>query len=231
VFALDPESLVARARAATPPPRVPGRGESVVRGMIGFTLVSLGGFAPWMIAGRWLHRTVGEVGLYTVCAITFIGLSSPLLHQLIIGPGSRSRFYQLFSPAFLAYAVIWTTAWMTLARATGGMTAGIIGALAGTAAMGALLVCGFKAPEALWRVIAGLFIGNVAGYFIGELAYHGIHALKDGNAAGFVLAPQTRSWLSKSAWGLCYGLGFGAGIGFAFHTCQARARTLLASQA
>ena len=28
-------------------------------------------------------------------------------------------------------------------------------------------------------------------------------------------------------WALCYGLGFGAGLGVAFHVCQAPARTLL----
>ena len=199
--------------------------------MIGFTLVSLGGFAPWVLAGRWFYRNVGEVGLYVVCALAFIGLSGPLLHRLIIGPGSLSRFYKIFSLAFLAYAVVWTIAWMTMARTTGGMTAGIIGAVVGTAAMGALLAWGFKASEAMLKVIAALLIGNVAGYFIGEWAYNGINALKEGNAIGFVLERQTRSWLSKSAWGLCFGLGFGAGIGFAFHACQSKARNLLASQA
>jgi hypothetical protein len=183
-----------------------------------------------VFAGRWFYRNIGEAGLYAVCAIVFIGLSGPLLHRLVIGPGSLSRCYQLFSLAFLAYAVVWTIAWMTLVRALGGVTAGIIGSLSGIAIMGAVLAWGFKAPEAALKIIAVLLITNVAGYFIGEWAYNGVLALKDGNAVGLVLERQTRSMLSKAAWGLCYGLGFGAGIGFAFHACQAKARQLLAGQ-
>ncbi len=198
--------------------------------MFGFTLVSLGGFAPWVFAGGWFYRTIGEIALYVACAVAFIALSGPLLHRLIIGPGSLSRFYKLFSLAFLAYAAVWTIAWMALARSTGGVTAGIIGAVAGIVAMGTLLALGFKTPESALRIIVALLIGNVAGYFIGEWAYSGINALKEGNLTGLVLERQTRSILSKTAWGLCYGLGFGAGIGFAFHACQAKARKLLASR-
>ena len=198
--------------------------------MIGFTLVSFGGFAPWVIAGRWFYRTVGEAGLYVACAIVFIGLSGPLLHKLIMGPGSLSRCYKIFSLAFVPYAVVWTIAWMTLARATGPVTAGIIGGLAGIAIMSLVLSRGFKAPQSLLKVMLALLVANLAGYFIGEWGYNGINALKEGNATGFVLERQTRSILSKTAWGLCYGLGFGAGIGYAFYTCQAKARKLLAMQ-
>jgi len=230
MFALDAESIVARVKATGLPPRVPTLTESVLRGMIGFTLVSLAGFAPWVLAGRWFYRTVGEVGLYVVCAVAFIGLSGPFLHRLIIGPGSLSRCYKLFSLAFLAYAAVWTIAWMALARSTGGVMAGIIGAVGGIFAMGTLLALGFKAAESVLQVIVALLIGNVVGYFIGEWAYNGINALKEGNVTGLVLDRPVRSILSKSAWGLCYGLGFGAGIGFAFHACQATARRLLAGQ-
>ena len=80
-------------------------------------------------------------------------------------------FYKLFSLAFLAYAVAWTVAWMTLARTTGGPMAGIIGALMGIVAMGGLLVWGFKTPETLVKIVAALFATNLAGYFIGEWAY------------------------------------------------------------
>jgi len=229
VFTLDPEDIVARVRASNQP-HVPTLTESLLRGMIGFTLVSLGGFAPWVLAGRWFYRNVGEAGLYAACAIVFISLSGPLLHRLIIGPGSLSRFYKLFSLAFLAYAVVWTIAWMTLVRTVGGVTAGIIGSVAGIAIMGGVLAWGFQARGATLKIIAALFITNLAGYFIGEWAYNGVLALKEGNATGLVLERQTRSMLSKAAWGLCYGLGFGAGIGFAFHVCQTKARQLLTSQ-
>jgi hypothetical protein len=229
VFTLNPESIAARVNATHLPPRIPTMGESVLRGMIGFTVVSLGGFAPWVLAGRWFYRSVGEIGLYVACALVFIALSGPLLHRLIIGPGSLNRFYKLFSLAFLAYAVVWTVAWMALARSTGSFTAGIMGAVTGIVVMGTLLALGFHATESALKVIIALLIGNVVGYFIGEGAYHGISALKEGNATGLVLERQTRSILSKAAWGLCYGLGFGAGIGFAFYACQAKVRKLLAT--
>ena len=100
LFQLDPQSIAQRVQAGGQLPRVPTLGESVLRGMIGFTLVSLGGFAPWVLAGRWFYRNLGEVGLYATCAIVFIGLSGLLLHRLIVGPGSLVRFYKIFSLAF-----------------------------------------------------------------------------------------------------------------------------------
>jgi len=197
--------------------------------MFGFTLVSLGGFAPWVLAGRWFYRNVGEAGLYAVCALLFISLSGPLLHRLIIGPGSLIRFYKLFSLAFLAYAVTWTVAWLTLARVTGGIAAGIIGSVAGITAMGALLAWGFKTPASMLKIIGTLFATNLAGYFIGEWGYNTVAALQEGNALGIVLQNPTRAILSKTAWGLFYGLGFGAGIGWAFYAGQTEARSLIAN--
>jgi hypothetical protein len=229
MFTLDPECIVARVKASGQPPRVPTLAESALRGTIGFTLVSLAGFAPWVLAGRWFYRNVGEIGLYVTCALAFIGLSGPLLHRLIIGPGSLSRCYKIFSLAFVGYAAVWTIAWMSMARSAGGVTAGIVGAIAGIAVMGTILAVGFKSPEAMLKVMVALFVGNLIGYFVGEWAYNGINALREGNATGFILERQTRSILSKTAWGLFYGLGFGAGIGFAFHACQAKARKLLAA--
>lgn len=230
MFGLDPQSIVARVKASGRPARVPTLGESLGRGMIGFTLVSLGGFAPWVLAGRWFYRHVGEAGLYLVCAIIFVGLSGPLLQRLIIGPGGLRRCYQLFSLAFLAYALVWCLAWITLARSTGGVTAGIIGAFAGIVAMSGLLAWGFKAPEATLKISAVLFATNLAGYFIGEWAYQGVLALKEGNALGLVLERSPRALLSKTAWGLFYGLGFGAGIGYAFYAGQEKVRRALQIQ-
>ena len=223
MFGLDPQSIVDRVKASGQQPRVPTLRESVLRGMIGFTLVSLGGFAPWVLAGRWFNRNVGEAGLYAVCAVVFIGLSGLLLHRLIIGPGSLVRFYKVFSLAFALYAVAWTIGWMAF-RGFAGSTAGL---LAGTTVMGVILACGFKAGGATARIILVLFVANAAGYFIGEWAYNFIPTLKEGNALGIVLERPTRAMLSKAAWGFSYGLGFGAGIGFAFHACQENARRLI----
>lgn len=109
MFGLDPKSITARANAAGAPVHVPTLAQSALRGMLGFTLVSLGGFAPWILAARWFYENTGEVGLYAACALAFIGLSGLMMHRLIIGPGSLARFYKIFAVAFLAYAITWTT--------------------------------------------------------------------------------------------------------------------------
>jgi hypothetical protein len=35
--------------------------------------------------------------------------------------------------------------------------------------------------------------------------------------------------IAKSVWGICYGAGFGAGLGWAFYRCQEQTRRLLES--
>lgn len=223
MFTLDPKSIVARARSSAQPVHLPSLSESILRGTIGFTLVSLGGFVPWVLAGRWFYRNIGELGLYVACALAFIGLSGVLLHRLIIGPGSLRRFYQLFSLAFIGYAVAWTISWFALR----GIAGGVIGALTGVAVMGGVIAAGFNAWNKALMVIAVLFITSVAGYFLGEWAYNFIKTLQEVNATGLVLSPSARALWSKTAWGLFYGFGFGAGIGQAFYFSQAEARRLL----
>lgn len=225
MFGLDPQSIADRDKASGQSARVPTLRESVLRGMIGFTLVSLGGFAPWMFAGRTFYRAVGETGLYVACAVVFVLLSGLLLHRLIIGPGSLGRFYKVFTLAFLAYAVAWTIGWMTLRGNIGSM----VGLLAGTTAMGVLLAQAFAARNATWKIIAVLFVGNAVGYFVGGWAHNAVLALKELHVLGIVLDRAARVMLSKAIWGLFYGLGFGAGIGFAFHSCQSEARRLIAT--
>lgn len=227
MFGLDPQSIAARVKATARPPQVPTLGESLLRGMIGFTLVSLGGFAPWVLAGRWFYRNVGEVGLYVVCAIVFIGLSGGLLHRLILGPGSLVRCYKLFSLAFVAYAIAWTIGWMAFR----GVTGSVVGAVAGSAAMSGMIAWGFGACRATLKIFLVLLVTHAAGYFLGEWTHNFVMALKEGGATGLMSNPSTRSLVSKFMWGLCYGLGFGAGIGLAFHFGQAKARELITTAA
>ena len=208
LFQLDSPSIAARVRAANDPPPLPTLAASVVRGTVGFTLLSIAGFAPWPILDLWF-RHGSEMQLYIACTAIFIGLSGPLLHRLIIGPGSLPRFYKLFAPAFIAYAAVWVAFWVWLR----GREGEIAGLLAGTAAMGAILAFAFDAQRSVVKVIAALFALNALGYFAGgwfegKLAIH--HRL-----AAMML------------WGVCYGIGFGAGLGVAFHICQARARAAL----
>lgn len=208
LFQLDPQSIVARARSANVRTPLPTLGDSVVRGAIGFMLLSIAGFAPWPILDLWFRRGT-EMQLYTACTAIFVGLSGPLLHRLIIGPGSLSRFYKLFAPAFIAYAAVWIAFWVWL-RGRNGEIAGLLG---GTAAMGAILAFAFDAQRSLVKIIAALFTLNTLGYFAGGW-FEGKLSI-DHRLAAMML------------WGICYGLGFGAGLGVAFHLCQSDARAAL----
>jgi len=217
-FQLDSESVAARVRASGHPPEIPCLGDSVRRGIGGFTVVSVAGFAPWAVFGRWFYRNIGEMGLYSVCGFVFIGLAGLLMHRLILGPGSLSRFYKLFALSFAAYSAAWIGGWMALR----GHSGSIAGLLAGTAIMGWMLALAFDSGGKTIKVIAVLFLLNSLGYFIGGVV----------EGAGFrfpgtSLSKSTQVIIAKSLWGVCYGIGFGAGLGMAFHMCQAKTRVLL----
>ena len=215
-FQLDPESVAQRARGS----HIPSLSESIWRGALGFTLVSIAGFAPWALAGRWFYRNVGEAGLYIVCAIVFVGLNGLLLHKLIIGPASLQRFYKVFTVAFVAYAAAWIIGWMRFK----GHTGSIVGLLAGTIVMGVIMAEAFEARSKMVVIIAALFVLNAAGYFIGGW----VEAWVVGSDGLLGLARSTRVTIAKLLWGVFYGIGFGAGLGVAFWVCQGRARELIA---
>ncbi len=181
-----------------------------MRGVVGFTIVSGAGFVPWAVFGRWFPHHGGEVGMYAVRA-RLHGVSAPLMHRLIIGPGSLGRFYKLFGGSFAAYSVAWIAGWMALR----GYPGSIVGLLAGTAIMGRMLASAFGACGDLLKVIAALFILNSAGYVIGGVIEG---ALIHQNALA-----------AKLLWDVSYGVGVGAGLGLAFHLCQSRTRALLKS--
>jgi hypothetical protein len=207
-FELDPVSLSARRRPDDPA----SASAFAIRGIIGFTLLSVAGFAPWAVAGGWFHNTIGEIGMYIACALTFIGLSGPLLHRLILGHGSLSRFYKLFGIAFTAYSIAWIAGWMTLR----GHTGGIIGLLAGTALMALIFTRAFDAGSKFVLVTAVLFLANSAGYFIGGVV--------EGALA------KVNMLIAMLSWGVCYGIGFGAGLGLAFYFCQSAVLKTMATE-
>ncbi|HSI11198.1 MAG TPA: hypothetical protein VK961_04105 [Chthoniobacter sp.] len=211
LFQLDPASIVARVRASGQTVQLPTLAASFVRGIIGFTIVSVAGFAPWPLIDRFIaHPTVNQ--LYVACTAVFIGLSGPCLHRLIIGPGSLSRCYKLFTLAFVAYAIGWITCWELRPDDLGGLG----GLLAGTALMGAILSLAFDHPRAMPKTILALFLLNTAGYYAG------------GKLEGLLGVGHRHT--AQLLWGACYGIGFGAGLGAAFYFCQERVRALLASQ-
>ena len=108
----------------------------------------------------------------------------------------------------------------------GGHAGSLAGLLAGTALMGLLLTRAFGAGGVRLQVIAALFLLNAAGYFSGGWIHDAWRA--DPSAPlGMALSAAARSKLAMAMWGLCYGLGFGAGLGYAFHVCQTKARELM----
>jgi hypothetical protein len=208
LFQLDPASLAGRARTAGPS-HIPSLGKSLLIGIVGFTVVSVAGFVPWAVFGHLWGPVVGESGVYVVCALVFIALSGPALHRLIIGPGSLARFYKVFSLAFVVYSILWIVIWMSLR----GHRGSVWGLLGGTVAMGVVLALAFDAMRRIVAVVAALFLLNAAGYFIGGVCEEALFPY-NGLAA-------------RLSWGVCYGIGFGAGLGVAFYLCQAEARRLL----
>ncbi len=217
-FQLDPESVVRRVAAAGGRSEIPTLRTSVNRGIVGFTVVSVAGFTPWAVFGHPLYLLLGEAGLYAVCAIVFIGLSGPLMHRLILGPGSLSRFYKLFSIAFGAYAAAWIGGWMVLHGNAGSW----LGLLAGTAMMGWILSRAFGVRGGTLTVIGVLFGLNAAGYFGGGWLETYFAA-----ATGLPLSRATQLTIARSLWGVGYGIGFGAGLGLAFHLSQSPIRAAL----
>jgi hypothetical protein len=208
LFGLDPESIAGRVKASGAPAKLPTLGASILRGAVGFTILSVAGFLPWVLG---LGKRIGAGGMYAVCAGVFIGLSGPLLRRLILGPGSLSRFYKLFGLGFALYAASWVAAYMGLR----GNLGSIVGLLAGTAVLGGLFAVAFDERTAAMPSIAALFLGNLAGYYLGWAVEGAV--VKTHPAAAMVL------------YGVCYGIGFGAGLGLAFHFCQKTVRARLTS--
>lgn len=208
LFGLDPESIAGRVKASGVPARIPTLGESILRGVVGFTIVSVAGFLPWVLG---LGKRIGSAGMYAACAAVFIGLSGPLLHRLILGPGSLSRFTGLFGLGFALYAAAWVAAYMGLR----GHLGSIVGLLAGTTVLGGLFAVAFDERRAALPAIASLFVPNLAGYYVGNAVELAI--VKDHPTAAMVI------------YGVCYGIGFGAGLGLAVHFCQKGARARLAA--
>jgi hypothetical protein len=183
--------------------------QSMLIGSLGFSIVSIAGFSVWAFGERWLHE---ELTLFTSCAAVFLGLSGLLLFRLVISPNRLWRFYKIFLPAFLLYAVAWSAAWWLLKFGLGEW----LGSLLGSIMFAAVVAWGFGSHRSFVRACAVLFICHSAGYFLGAQFMQSIgHAL---NALG--LSKPATALLGMLGWGAIYGAGFGAGIGYTFHIFQ-----------
>jgi hypothetical protein len=91
-----------------------------------------------------------------------------------------------------------------------------LGSFVGCAVFGWVLGRMLGSTNDLLKVVIVLFIGHSAGYFLGSVFY-----MSKGTReflSGF--SKQQIAIIRPLMWGLLYGLGFGAGIGFAFHKFQ-----------
>jgi hypothetical protein len=220
-FQLDASTVACRVHAAGDEAGIPTFLGSLLRGMVGFTIVSIASVLPWVVWGDWLLGRIGEGGLFAVCAMVFILLSGPLLHGLIIGPGSLLIFYKLFSIAFAGYAVGWIISWSCL----GGELGSGVGLLAGAIIFGWVLARAFEIPRAMWLVIPVLLVLSAGGYFGGDWVESRLPAL---GALGF--SPPVQAAVADLGRGMCYTAGFGAGLGLAFYFCQADVREFLRAE-
>jgi hypothetical protein len=186
---------------------------AIGRGTIGFTIVSIAGFAVWAFAGRWFYRNVGEAGLYAFSTIVFLGLSGLLLHPLMMGPKRPVRFYKFFIPAFIAYAIAWCACWFAWRFGQGEW----LGSAFGAAAFAFVLAIGFRNFRAFGAVALVLFLFHSIGYFSGDAAYKW---LGSNGPTMFGWSKGATGLAAKLLWGFCYGAGFGAGIGYAFAIFQ-----------
>jgi hypothetical protein len=187
---------------------------AMFRGSIGFGLVSLAAFSVWAFAGKWFQRN-SEMGLYGTSALVFVSLSGLLLHPLMRGPGAVVRFYIVFIPAFLAYAIVWCVAWFALRFGFGEW----LGSLLGSVAFVGVMSCRMRNAQGFVQTSLIVFALNSAGYFVGGKAMLWI-LRPEGSALFSGLSEASLLIVSKLAWGLLYGLGFGAAIGYAFHALQ-----------
>ena len=206
LFGLDPETVLARARAASVQPQIPTLSRSLLFGAIGFGGVSTLVFATVAFGERWLYRRLGIGGTYALWTLIFLLGAGGVLSRLVIGPARTLRFTLLFGCAFLLYAATWMLAYFVLKN----QASEWLGSLAGSLLMALIFRGAFSAGDAAGKIIGVLCAGNLAGYFLGRLAWTAA-----GGKTGMI------------AWGVIYGIGFGLGLGFTLHACQKKVRDAL----
>jgi len=163
----------------------------LLRGAIGFGLVSTAVFSSVAFAERWMYTNLTIIGAYVVWTVMFLVLA-PMAFIGIVPSDRRRTFPLWFNAAFFAYCVLWCAAWFVSPNTLGEL----VGCTGGSLAMaGALVARGYvKKP----LVIAGLVvsIANLLGYFAG-----GYLNAKLGGPTGMLV------------WGALFGAGTGAGVG------------------
>jgi hypothetical protein len=173
---------------------------AVLRGAIGFCLVSLLVFATVAFAERWMYTRLTVLGAYLAWTLAFILLGGAVLGSLVrAGRWRLPKFYLLWGLAFFAYAAGWVGAYFVLRDAAGEW----VGSLAGSVLMATVFAFGFGATRLIPRLSVFLFLSNSAGYFVGSAINNSV-----GGRGGMLL------------WGVVYGAFLGAGIGALLYSLQ-----------
>lgn len=183
---------------------------STLHGCLGFAVVSVAAYAIWAFVPR---IAGGEIGMYALIAFVFLGGTGLTLNGLLAGEQRLRRFYGMFLPAFLGYAVLWSLAWFVVKGRPGEW----IGAAAGTLFFALVTWNSLGRSPGFWTGALMLFVLHTAGYFMGGKWMYGIL----GAGIEGWSRPQV-AIVAKLGWGFFRGLGFGAGIGFTLGWWQRR---------
>ena len=175
---------------------------SMIQGAIRFAIVSVAAYGIWAFGGR-MSTTV----LYSSITAAYLGLSGLLLHPLLGSePKQIGKFYAVFVPAFLAYAVLWCLGWFGVK----GHEGEILGSAAGLAVFVAIFGKVFQAKGVFLKTWAVLFLCHTVGYTLGGMLYE------------LLGKQELPAAVARLSWGLGHGLGFGAGLGYLLWHCQPR---------
>ncbi len=159
-----------------------------------FSIVGLAGFAPWVFgAGRFNSTT----SLYLACALPFFALGGLALYPDVRARLSLGKSYLLFFAAFFAFATGWCLIYLTLH----GKHGEVFGALLGTTALCLVMRSTFRKKGNFPEALGVAFTLFTIGYFIGDWLF-------------YVVIPSSHAAWGQLAWGICFGFGFGAGLGW-----------------
>lgn len=196
--------------------------KDMTQGAVAFAMVGVAAFSVWAFAAPWFRHWGGEPAMFSAIALVFLVASGQLMGGLA---GGVAAFYRQFLPAFLSYALVWCTAWF----AVGGRAGEWVGAGLGCLIFATFMMGKSTPPSLRLRAVLVLFVLHTIGYFAGDAAMHEIWLPR---AKLLETSDEERKLyliLAKLSWGVCYGLGFGAGIGWLFHhaktPCKSRIET------
>jgi hypothetical protein len=186
---------------------------AIFNGAWRFAVVSVLAFGFWAMDPAILPKRYREIGVFAGCLIFFCVFAEIFLVKLAHEPNARKKFNRSFVPAFIVYALAWSGCWFALKFGLGEW----LGSALGCAAFAFILGRRLGAREGYPKAIVFLIVTHAAGYFVGGKMF-----LMARHPPEFMAAwPKEDVWTTaKLLWGLCYGLGFGAGMGYAFEIFQ-----------